>query len=248
MTILGHQKKHMKLLIALLAIVSTSCATSQVNTPVMRTIEVTGQAEKFVDPDEIIFTITIEEYWKEEFEGKKYDEYRTKIEIGGIEESLIAELKGLNITMDQITLNQAGNYWRQRGKDFLINKTMDISLKDFAKANEIANTVKTRGVRNMNVSQMKHKNIGTFELEVKADAVRAAQKKAEILADVMGKKVKDVITIIELDQYANVRPQLKNMAYSRAAEMSDGAQSNLEYENFRKIKTEASVRVIFEIE
>ncbi len=212
----------------------------------MKTIEVTGQAEVLTEPDEIIFSITIEEYWKEEFEGKKYKDYRTKVEIEGVEQSLIEELKKLNISMDQITLKQAGNYWRQRGKDFLVNKSMDISLKDFAKDNEIANTIRTRGVRSMNVSQLKHKDIEKIKLQVKAQALKNAREKADVFASVMDKSVMDVVTIVEIDQYANIIPG-RNVAYARTVAMAESADAPVEYENFKKIKTRASVRVVFEI-
>ncbi|WP_197276692.1 SIMPL domain-containing protein [Mangrovimonas sp. ST2L15] len=34
-------------------------------------IEVTGSAEMLIEPDEFIFIIGIEEYWKEEFEKRR---------------------------------------------------------------------------------------------------------------------------------------------------------------------------------
>ena len=233
-----------------IALLATTSLASQNQLDIMRTIEVTGQSEQNIDPDEIIFTITIEEYWKEEFEGKKYKDYRTKIEIEGIEQSLISELKSLGIGMDQITLRQAGNYWRARGKDFLVNKTMDIKLDDFSKANEIANKVQTRGVRNMHVSQLKHRDIKKYKLDVKVAAVSAARAKAEALAAAMGKKVKDVVSIVEIDQYAHIRPQMKNAGYARAADMAmaESGPSGVEYENYKKIKVAASVRAVFEME
>ncbi len=238
----------MKLYTTVLAVIaSISMLQGQSKIVTMKTIEVTGEAQKFVDPDEIIFSITIEEYWKEEFEGKKHEDYKTKIDISVIEQSLIKELNALNISMDDITLKQAGNYWRQRGKDFLVNKTMDISLKDFAKANEIANTVKTRGVRNMNVAELKHKDIDRITLEVKADAVKAAREKADLMAAALDKKIKDVITIVEIDQNMNAIPRPQQMAYSRVASMEAGGQ-NVDYENYRKLEINASVRVVFEME
>lgn len=239
----------MKLLIALFALMATtSNLVGQDKPTTMKTIEVTGEAEKAIDPDEIIFSITIEEYWKEEFEGKKYEDYKTKIEIEGIERSLIEELKSLNIEMDQITLKQTGNYWRQRGKDFLVSKTLDLSLSDFAKANEIANTVKTRGVRNMFVSELKNKDIEQHQLKVKAEAVVKARQKAELMASALGKTIKDVVTIVEVDPNMNAFPRPQPMAYARASMSMDESASSVDYENFRKIETKATVRVLFEIE
>ena len=213
----------------------------------MRTIEVTGMSERSVEPDKIVFTISIEEYWKEEFEGKKYEDYKTKIEIEGIEQSLVSELKALGIGMDQITLKQAGNGWRQRGKDFLVSKTLDVSLASFAKANEITNAIQTRGVRNMTVSKLIHDDIETIKLEVKAEAIKAAKAKAELLAAAVGKKIKDVITIVEVDQYANAIPRPQPVAYGRAASM-ETQSGGAAYENFKKLETKAVVRCVFEME
>jgi len=160
---------------------------------------------------------------------------------------LIAELKSLDIDMDQITLKQAGNYWRQRGKDFLINKTMDIKLSDFGTANKIANTVKTRGVRNMNVSKMDHKEMDRIKLEVKAEAVKAAKSKAVLMAGALGKEVQDVLSIVEIDRNAHIMPRPQYNAYARSAAMMDESGGGVEYENYRKLETKAAVRVVFEI-
>ncbi len=220
---------------------------SQATDKIMRTIEVTGMSERSVEPDKIVFTISIEEYWKEEFEGKKYEDYKTKIEIEGIERSLVSELKSLGIDMEEITLKQAGNGWRQRGKDFLVSKTLDVSLDSFAKANEITNAIQTRGVRSMTVSKLIHDDIETIKLEVKAEAIKAAKAKAVLLAAALGKKIKDVITIVEVDQYANAIPRPQSVAYGRAAAM-DVEAGGAAYENFKKLETKAIVRCVFEME
>ena len=235
------------LLTTLILLAGTFSLIGQEKSTIMKTIEVTGEASGTIDPDEIIFSITIEEYWKEEFEGKKYEDYKTKIEIEGIEQSLIEELKSLNIGMDQITLKQTGNYWRQRGKDFLVSKTLELSLSDFAKANEIANSVQTRGVRNMFVSKLKHKDLDQFKLKMKAQALKNAQEKAVFMAAALGKTVKGVVTIVEVDPNMNVMPRPQPMAYSRTAAMAESAPA-VEYENYRKIEAKAVVRVLFEME
>ena len=47
----------------------------------IRYIEVKGEAEIEIEPDEIKYVIGIEEYWEEEFEKKKeFKDYKTKIE------------------------------------------------------------------------------------------------------------------------------------------------------------------------
>lgn len=81
----------------------------------IRFIEVTGSAEMEVAPDEIRFQIGIQEYWKEEFEkNMEYKDYVTKIPIEDIEKSLLAELRNIGITNEQMILEDAGNYWNRR--------------------------------------------------------------------------------------------------------------------------------------
>jgi len=235
------------LIILSMSLTGTLFSQTYLNAP-MKTIEVTGSAERSITPDEIIFTISIEEYWKEEFEGKKYEEYKTKIEIETVEESLMAELKAANITMKDITLKRAGNYYRQRGKDFLISKTVDVKLASFEQVNDLSNRLKTRGIRNMNISRMKHKNSGDIKLEIKAEAIKNARKKAELMAAAVGKTIKDAISIVEIDQNVGVIP--RPVAYARGAAMmkSQAAPQGAEYENFQKLDFKAQVRIVWEME
>ena len=54
--------------------------------PPVRYIEVTGSSELEVDPDEIILSIYIREYWEEEFDRRsKPEDYRTKVPLERIE-------------------------------------------------------------------------------------------------------------------------------------------------------------------
>ncbi len=109
----------------------TTILMSQNNYKDLQTIEVTGQHSLSIDPDEIHFTINFEEYWKELFESKKWEDYKTKIDITTIENNLIDELEQLEIKKSQISLKHTGKHWRHRGKDFLVNKNIEIILTDF---------------------------------------------------------------------------------------------------------------------
>lgn len=223
-------------------------AKAQTNKQSMKTIEVTGSAEKQVTPDEIIFSISIEEYWEEEFQGKKHEEYRTKVEIENIENELMSALKEADVDMKNITLKNTGNYYRQRGKDFLISKTLEISLPTFVRANELSNRLTTRGIRNMSVARLKHKDIANIKLEIQGEALKNAREKADYLATAAGLKVKGVIAIVEVDQNARIMP--RPQAYARSARLMSESNSpgGAQYENFQEINIKAEVRVVWELE
>ncbi len=213
-----------------------------------KTIEVSGSHEMSIDPETIYFNITIEEYWQEEFEGKKWEDFKTKIDITTIENELIKELKSIGVKMDQITLKQSGNYWRSRGKDFLISKNLEIKLNSFEKANEISNVLKTRGIKNMNVARLDHSDLKALELQVKAEALKDAQEKAATLASVYGKKIKDVVSIVEVDKFVSVSPPMYAGLRAKSMAMESSNAQPVQYENFRQIKLSADMRVLFEIE
>lgn len=123
--------KPLLLLTVLLLAAFLSTRAQQTQPVPQRYIEVTGSSEISIDPDEILFIIRIKEYWKEEFEKKaKEDNYKTKIPIAYIEKELLSKLQKIGITPQDITVQEVGEYWRQRGKDFLIGKQFEIRLTD----------------------------------------------------------------------------------------------------------------------
>ncbi len=229
-------------LVALTGVISTSAQKD-----FMRTIEVTGEYTIDLIPDEIAFTISLEEYWEEEFqEGKEHKDYRTKVSITTIEDALMRELSQAEITMDMISLQQTGNYWRQRGKDFLISKSLNIRLTTFEKANELSNILMTRGIRNMTVSDMKYHDMEQEQIHAKIEALKVAKSKAKLLAGAVDKTIKDVVTIVEVDQYVGAAP--RSYANKESAMLMRSNGGGASYENFKKIKVKAVVRVVFELQ
>ncbi len=213
----------------------------------MRTIEVTGHATLELVPDNVIFTINIQEYWQEEFEeGKEYKDYRTKVDIVSIENAVVAELKAMNINLSQLTLDRSGNYWRQQGKDFLVSKTIDVKLASPKEANEITNRLQTRGIQSMNIKEMKNSQLEEYKIKTKAQAVLNAKTKAEILTASLNEKIGKVLHIIEVDRNVHIAPKVQAMARS-AMLMDQGGMDGIDYENYGLIIIKEEVRVIFEI-
>ena len=138
-----------------------------------RYIEVTGTSEVEIVPDEIHFVIGIKEYFEEEFDGvSKPEDYRTKVRIETIESQMRDALHSIGISDDDIRTQEVGDYWRERGMDFLIGKNLDITLHDFTMIDSIISVIDTRGVSSMRytvVQNSKMRMEGAF-----GDAVAAA--------------------------------------------------------------------------
>lgn len=235
----------MKTLIILFAIILTSGIARSQNTSneTLRFIEVTGSSELEIDPDEIRFEIGIEEYWKEEFEKKtEFKDYKTKVPIAEIESQLLADLAKIGILKESIVVKEVGNYWRNRGKEFMISKQLEITLFDFKKVEEITNSIDTKGINFMVIKELKNKNMTEYRKQVKIEALKAAKTKAAYLLESINKQVGDVISITELTEnnvFGGSQNALSNMVMA-TADISG-------IESVKKIKLRYEMKVKFEI-
>ena len=204
-----------KILILLLVTISGSL-TAQTNQQ-ERTIEVKGISEMEIEPNEIKYTITIEEYWKEEFEKRKeFKDYKTKISLSEIEDALIKDLRKAGIPKNEISVKNMGNYYRYRGKEFLYSKQFVIQVSDFEKINKLAEIVNAKGIKFMNISEVSHSDIETYKKQVKIAALQNAREKARYLVESIGSQLGKVITITEISD-GFVRPYRPEVMMARSA-------------------------------
>lgn len=208
-----------------------------------RYIEVTGSSETEIIPDEIHFMITIKEYWQEEFEKKsKPEDYQTKVPVNEIEHNLMNALKQAGIDPSDIQTKEVGDYWRERGKDFLISKTFDIKLQNPDQINRIIQTVNTKGIQSMNIGELKNKDLQEYRKQGKIEALKAARQKADYLVAAMGQKLGNVLRIVE--------PEERSFSYFQPqSAMSNVAMPSYDSnpENFRTLKLRYQMTARFEI-
>lgn len=226
------KNKVLLLAFCLLTVLSLQAQTNE------RYIEVTGTSEIEIIPDKIHYLIEIREYFEEEFDGKsKPEEYRTKVPLSKIEQRLRESLTEAGIPQNAIRTQEIGDYWRQQGQDFLVSKKFDITLTDFNQINEIVKRIDTKGVHYMRIGELENKEILAYHQKGKIEALKAAQKKATYLVEALGKKLGDVIRIVEEGSGNAFQFAQSNVLSSDAAS----------FENFRTIKKNYSMQVRFEI-
>lgn len=221
--------------ISLLATLSLQAQTNE------RYIEVTGTSEIEIVPDEIHYLIEIREYFKEEFDGKsKPEEYRTKVPLAEIEQGLREALANSGIPQNAIRTQEIGDYWRQQGQDFLVSKKFDITLTDFNQINEIVKRIDTKGIHTMRIGELENNDMPAYHQKGKIEALKAARRKATYLVEALGKRLGEVIRIVEKDS-GNASPFAP---FAQSNVMSSDAAS---FDNFRTIKKNYSMLVRFEI-
>ena len=209
-----------------------------------KTIKVTGSAEMLIQPDEFIFEIGIEEYWEEEFEkGTEFKDYKNKVDISRIEGPLLKNLMNLGIDKQDIKSTEVGNFWRYKGKDFLISKKLEISLTDFDMVNKIISNLNSRGIEYMRIGELKHKDLAKFRKEVKIKAIIAAKEKAEYLLEALDEELGDIISIVEVESSFNAwRPQNRT-----ANVMMESTSNSPTAEVEKKIKLRFEINATFGI-
>jgi uncharacterized protein len=194
----------------------------------VRYIEVRGSSEMEVQPDEMVLFIGIEEYWEEEFEkNKEPEDYKTRVPLAEIEDDLIKSLRKAGIEKDDIRVRGFGNYWRQRGKEFLFSKQLEVKITDFSKVNQLSSLLDAKGIKSMQVGQMDHSSMEAFRKQVKTDAMMDARGKAALLVESLGEELGEVISVTELND-GYVRPYMaKNqmMAADASYESVDQVQN-----------------------
>ena len=151
-----------------------------------------------IEPDEFVFIIEIEEYWKEEFVKKKIRRYKDKVGIQEIESALMGHLNSLGIQNKDVRSTEVGNFWRSRGPEFLISKRLEVKLTDFQLINQIIAKLDMSGIQYMRIGELKNKEIYKYRKEVKKRALLAAKEKAAYLLETLDKKLGDVISIREI--------------------------------------------------
>lgn len=202
-----------------------------------RYVEVTGTSEIEIVPDKIHYLIEIREYFKEEFDGKsKPEDYRTKVPLAEIEQGLRKSLAEAGVPQNAVRTQEIGDYWRRQGQDFLVSKKFDVTLTDFNQINEIVRRIDTRGVHSMRIGQLENKDILTYHQQGKIEALKAAQRKAAYLVEALGKKLGNVMRIVE--ENGGMYPLAQSNVMSSDASLFDG---------FRTIKKRYSMLVRFEI-
>ena len=185
-----------------------------------RYVEVTGTSEIEIVPDKIHYLIEIREYFKEEF----------------IEQGLRRVLAEAGVPQNAVRTQEIGDYWRQQGRDFLVSKKFDITLTDFNQIDEIVKRIDTRGVNTMRIGELENKDILVYHRQGKIEALKAAQRKAAYLVEALGKKLGDVMRIVE-----------ENDGMSPLAQSNVLSSDASSFDSFRTIRKRYSMLVRFEI-
>jgi hypothetical protein len=155
-------------------------------------IEVTGEAEIQVVPDEIYIGITI----RERYEG------RDKITLDSIEQQLKLKLTDLKIDFKNLTLSDANSDFvrvRWTKKDVLTSKDYTLKVSTASEVSKVFEELSKIKIQELSVDKVNHSKMEDFKKEVKTNAIKAAKDKATYLLLAIGSQIGKPIIITEQD-------------------------------------------------
>ncbi|HEY6171961.1 MAG TPA: SIMPL domain-containing protein [Candidatus Kapabacteria bacterium] len=239
-----------RILSSLFIIAALAMAANAQNYDPRRTINVTGDAEVKVVPDEVVINMAVEtnntdlDKAREE-NDKKVSSILAMVKKLGVEDKFI-QTDYLSVEPRYDYTVQYNNERERKFLGYYMTKNISVTLRDVSKFEKlIADALKlgTNFVRGMNFQTTelrKHRD------QARLMAIRAAKEKATALATELGQKIGKPITISESSY--NV-PMYKNVRTMQNASFSDeSAGSSGEVIALGQIEIKASVSVTFELE
>lgn len=231
---------------ALLLAASTSifAQTTPVEKDPIKKIEVTGTAELEVVPDELYFTISLKEYFKDEKNQKD------KVSLETLEKQLIEAVKSAGLPKENLSISGVTGYREWTGKKkpqhFLAGKQFQLKLSNANNINDLMAKVDDRGIEYVNMSRVEHSKKEEFRRQVKVNALKAAKEKAGYLLESIGEKLGEVLEIHEVEE-GNVYPMYKQAQYNVRMMAADAAPEGGEALEYQKIKYSYRMNATFRI-
>jgi len=223
-----------KSIFTLLLIIAPILISAQQQTPLVKKIEVTGEAEMEITPNELEVRITLKEY----LDGRK------KVEMDKLEARLVKAVRSEDIPKENLTVESIYGYnwdWKkQRAEEFLATKSFKVKLANLKKMNDLLERLDQRGLNNVNIASYTHTNLAEYNNQLKLQALKNAKQKAGMLLTGIDEKLGPVIEVREIDH----QPPVMYRAQMMEAADASGYQSDLE---FQTIKLKATIRAVFGI-
>ena len=233
------------LILILLLASSIKYSFAQTDQPMTKKIEVYGQAEEEITPDEIYFSITLKEY---------QNGNQGKVKIEQLERTLYQTVKNLGIKEEDFRIENVYGYnydWYRKEKpqreEFLASKKYSIKFGDLNQVNELLASLDAKGIQSTNVDRYDHSKIEQYRKELKIKALQNAKEKASYLLQGVDERLGGILEVQEIDTGNDAPPVYYRQARGMAMASADAAESSPEID-FQKIKLSYSMRAVFEIQ
>ena len=202
-------------------------------------IEVTGQAEMEIIPDEIYLKIVIDE---KENKGRESLESQEK--------QMIKKLEGIGIDVSkELSIRDFAsnfkNYWLRDQKIFT-SKEYQLITHDGNTTAKVFQELENMGISNISFDKVDHSKMEDFKKEVKIKAMEAAKEKAALMVQAIGQELGKALYIQEQNYgfYQEKSLGVPNIMIRGASVLNEKVEPDIEFE---KINLNYSILARFEI-
>lgn len=206
-------------------------------------IEVTGEGETEIVPDEIFLRFTL----KERYDGKK------KTALDELEKEMRQLLAKNKFSIENLSLADANSNYitiKRQKKDVLQSKDFILKVSTTHELTDLWNILDEVEAQNAFVSRVDHSRMEEFEKEVKIKAVKNAKEKADYLLSAVGEQSGKILFLQERENFSPMY-MTKSVQRAEVAMADSGIDNSTPAEpaiSFQKIKLNYKVFARFAIE
>lgn len=217
------------------------------NTIKQRTINVNGHSELEITPDEIYVDIDLREY------NKKNGD---KVDIETIRNQFLSAAKSMNIADTNIVIQGYsgwdGNYWwyqknKKKNPDLKAGITYEVKVKTVDDMDKLVDKLDDEATQNFSIARTSHSNIDSIKKELKTKAIKNAKEEAVYLASALNDNVGNALTINDPNESSNYQQPVTFALRSKIAGVMADQEAAPMNVDFKKMKIEMNVNVIFEL-
>ena len=221
------------------------------SSPYPKTITVSGSAEMEIIPDEIYVNIELKEYQKK---GE------TKKDIETIKSTFLESCKSVGIPDSAVSIASYNGfntyYWfRKKKKDPNLNSgiTYQVKFKNSDLMDRLVEKLDDDATQSFLIVSTSHSKIIEYRKQLKIQAVKAAKEKGVYLAEAIGEKIGETITIKEPGESFDITALqgramgLSNSYYNKSLYDQDHVSPKIQEVDFKKIKLRFEVDVVFSL-
>jgi uncharacterized protein len=228
-----------------IACITMGAFAQQNNNPFPKTIQVTGSAETYIIPDEIYVIVTLKEYEKKN---------TGKINLERIKSDFINYCRSIGLPDSSVSIASYEGYnnypwWRRRKmKDELFASiSYQVKLSTSKKMDELVEKLDDDATQNFVISRLSHSKIADYRKQLKIQAVKAARDKGGYMAEAIGEKLGEAVTITEPDETLPMEMYrgVAGNAYAYVMKDKDGVADGEKGVDFKNIKLRYEIKAVF---
>lgn len=216
-----------------------------------RFIEVIGQAEQMVEPDEILYNISINtekfydeyeyDYDYDQFDPVKYREIQNKVELraNSAKRQLMEILAEYGIQDQEVQSDQ----YNILDRDVYTVDSYRVKVADFATLEKLVERLRSLEIFQGQIAGMRHSNGEKIQEELKLEALKKASAKAQRMAKALNANIGEVVQIRESGHTSMGESTFNNVYYDQSGFYNNGQGGGATME--KQIKFQAQVWVRF---